>query len=95
MTTEIIGFVDTEETIGATTPADDAQYASMGREYAETARAILETCCRLLTGREEQECRTAAGEDTGITGFNASLIDNLAIQFSREIAEWKDGRALA
>ena len=85
------GFIDTSETIGATTSEDNARYANMGAEYAETARAILSTCCRVLTGREELECRTAAGEDTGITGFDASMIDSLSIQFAREIAAWKDG----
>lgn len=85
------GFIDTEDTIRPTTPEEDAVYAAIGDDYATTAKAILARCRRFLTGREEIECETAAGEDTGKTGFDASLIDTLKNQFSREIAEWKDG----
>jgi len=85
------GFIDTADDIRPTTPAEDKQYARIGQEYGEAAKAILATCRRLLTGREEIECETAAGEDTGKLGFDCCLIDSLRIQFAREIAAWKDG----
>jgi len=92
---ELMTMIDTDESIHPPTPEENTQYCTIGAEYGDTARAILATCRRLLTGREQIECETAAGEDTGKIGFDCSVIDTLKIQFSREIAAWKDGRANA
>ena len=81
---------DTEETIHPPTPEEDAQYAAIGETYGELAKAILATKLRTLTSREEIECRTAAGEDTGRIGFDCYLIDTLANQFSREIKNYQN-----
>jgi hypothetical protein len=78
-------LTDTEETIRPTTLTEDDYYADIGKTYGELAKAILATKLDTLTSREEIECRTAAGEDTGRTGFDCNLIDTLANQFSREI----------
>jgi hypothetical protein len=87
MTTDFIGFIDTEETIRPTTPEEDARYALEGAEYSEAAAALLANVRRMLTGNEENACEAAVNGES----FNASLIDSLKIQFSREIARWKDG----
>jgi hypothetical protein len=84
---ELNGFVDTAEDIRPTTPDEDAAYAAIGEDYAETARALLATVRRRLTGLEEDACEAAVNGDC----FNASRIDSLKIQFAREIAAWKDG----
>jgi hypothetical protein len=78
-------LTDTEETIRPTMPEEDAKYAAIGETYGELAKAILATKLHTLTSHEETECRTAAGEDTGITGFDCNVIDTLVNQFSREI----------
>ena len=83
------GFACTEDEIRMPTPEEDAAYAAAGDEYGETARALLATVRRRLTGREEIECETAAGEDTGRIGFDCSVIDTLRNQFAREIAQWQ------
>ncbi len=79
-------LTDTEETIHPTTPEQDAQYAAIGETYGELAKAILAIKLHTLTGLEEMECRTAAGEDTGRIGFDCAVIDRLATQFSKEIS---------
>ena len=71
-------------------PEEDARYAAIGETYGELAKAILATKLHTLTSREEIECRTAAGEDTGCTGFDCNLIDTLANQFSREIKNYQN-----
>jgi hypothetical protein len=85
-------LTDTTETIRLTTPEEDAAYAAIGETYCDLARAILATKLHTLTGREEIECRTAAGEDTGRIGFDCNVIERLAIQFSREICQYKNNR---
>jgi hypothetical protein len=81
-------LTDTEETIRPTMPEEDAKYAAIGETYSEVAKAILATKLDTLTSREETECRTAAGEDTGRMGFNCCVIDALALQFSKEITTY-------
>lgn len=81
-------LTDTADSIYMPTPEEDAEYAAIGKTYEGLAKAILATKLRTLSGREQLECRTAAGEDTGVIGFNCHVIDSLAIQFSREISEY-------
>ncbi len=83
-------LTDTVETIRPTMPEEDAKYAAIGETYSEVAKAILARKLHTLTSREEIECRTAAGEDTGRTGFDCNLIDTLANQFSREIKNYQN-----
>jgi hypothetical protein len=83
-------LTDTEETIRPTTLEEDDYYAAINEFYGELAKAILATKLNTLTSREEIECRTAAGEDTGRTGFDCNLIDTLANQFSREIKNYQN-----
>jgi hypothetical protein len=40
-----------------------------------------------MTGREINACQIATGDYDTDEGFNATIIDLLAIQFSREISE--------
>jgi hypothetical protein len=51
------------------------------------ARALLTRCFHLMTGREINACQIATGDYDTDEGFNATIIDLLAIQFSREISE--------
>jgi len=81
------GFFDTAETIRENTEAEDVVYSAIGEEYAETAEAILATVRRRLTSREEDACEAATNGDR----IDATVIDMLKNQFSREIALWKDG----
>lgn len=74
-------LLETEETLRPNTPEQDARYAAEGKEYATAARAILAVKHHVLTGRETEACENAVNGDS----FNASLIDGLKIQFSREI----------
>lgn len=85
-------LTDTEETIRPTTPEEDTQYAAIGETYGELAQVILAIKLHTLSGREEIECRTAAGEDTGRMGFDWEVIDRLATQFSREISQYQNNR---
>lgn len=79
-------LTDTKETIFSTTPEQNAAYDTIGETYSELAKAILSIKLHTLTGLEELECRTAAGEDTGRMGFNCDVIDQLATQFAKEIS---------
>ena len=56
-------------------------------EYSQTARALLATRFHLMTGREINACQIATGDYDTDEGFNATIIDSLAIQYSKEIAE--------
>jgi hypothetical protein len=85
----MIGFLDTEETIRLSDEADDA-YKAWGDELQEDAQALLATVRHLLTGREITACEAAADIENS-EGIDAYLLANLKIQFSREIARWKDG----
>ena len=83
-------LIDTEETIHPPTPEEDAQYAAIGEEIAEDARAILATCGHLLTGYETQVFENATGIENGMLGIPMDIIDNLRNTFSREIATYKN-----
>jgi hypothetical protein len=80
-------FTDTADSIRPPTPEEDASYKAAGVEYAEIARALLATRFHLMTGREINACQIATGDFDTDEGFNAHLIDSLAIQYSKEIAE--------
>ena len=56
-------------------------------EYAQTARALLTRCFNVMTGPAINACQIATGDFDTDEPFNAHLIDSLAIQYSREIAE--------
>jgi hypothetical protein len=56
-------------------------------EYSQTARALLTRCFNLMTGREINACQIATGDFDTDEGFNATIIDSLAIQYSKEISE--------
>jgi hypothetical protein len=56
-------------------------------EYSQTARALLTRCFNQMSGREINACQIATGDYDTDEGFNATIIDLLAIQFSREISE--------
>lgn len=85
-------LIDTDETIGEQAvrlaAETTAQHIAIGREYAETARAILATSRRRLTPKEEYECEAAASEEWE---FDECVLDRLAVEFAREIGQWKDG----
>lgn len=85
---DTITLTDTAETIRPTTEREDMVYSAMGEEYAETARAILATSRRRLTPKEEYECEAAASEEWE---FDECVLDRLAVEFAREIGQWKDG----
>ena len=80
-------LTDTEETIG-NTPKAEAIYDAQGREYCNTARALLRSCRHLMTGREINECENATGDHDDPDGFDANVIERLANQFPREIAQY-------
>lgn len=86
----MIGFMDTEETIGQTTPEEDAAYKAFGDDLQQDARALLATVRHLLTGREI-EAVEAASAIANCDGVNVCLLATLQNQFAREIARWKDG----
>lgn len=97
--TEMIGFLETEETIGeqairAMEEMSESQ-AALIAEYSNTARALLMTCRHLMTGREINQCENATGDHDTNEGFDGFVIDRLANQFPREIAAWQNGRANA
>jgi len=75
-------LLETEETLRPNTPEDTARYVADGKEYAAAAKAILAVKRNVLTGRETEACENAVNGDS----YNASLIDSLRIQFSREIS---------
>lgn len=79
-------FLDTQCTIHEVTPEEDAQYKAEGEEYARIARALLAKCFHLMTGAEIDACQNASGDFDTDEGFNATVIDRLANQFPREIA---------
>ena len=80
-------FTDTADSIRPPTPEEDASYKAAGVEYAEIARALLTRCFHLMTGREIDACQIATGDFDTDEGFNATIINSLAIQFSKEISE--------
>ena len=80
-------LTDTEETIG-NTPEAKATYAAQGLEYCNTARALLRSCRHLMTGREINECENATGDHDDPDKFDANVIERLANQFPREIAQY-------
>ena len=80
-------FTDTADSIRPPTPEEDASYKAAGVEYAEIARALLTRCFNLMTGREINACQIATGDFDTDEGFNATIIDSLAIQYSKEISE--------
>lgn len=85
-------LTDTEETIGeqaiAAMKEAKATYAAQGREYCNTARALLRSCRHLMTGREIDQCENATGDHDDPDGFDANVIERLANQFPREIAQY-------
>jgi hypothetical protein len=80
-------FTDTADSIRPPTPEEDASYKAAGVEYAQIARALLATRFHFMTGREINACQIATGDYDTDEGFNATIIDLLAIQYSREISE--------
>jgi len=62
-------------------------------EYSQTARALLTRCFNQMSGREINACQIATGDFDTTEVFRAQLIDSLAIQYSREIAEHIDQKA--
>lgn len=80
-------LTDTADTIGMTSEEADAAYKADGVEYARIARALLTKCFNVMTGREINACQIATGDFDTDEGFNAHLIDLLAIQYSKEISE--------
>jgi hypothetical protein len=56
-------------------------------EYSQTARALLTRCFKVMSGPEINACQIATGDYDTDEGFNATIIDLLAIQYSREISE--------
>ena len=80
-------FTDTADSIRPPTPEEDASSKAEGVEYAAIARALLATRFHLMTGREINACQIATGDFDTDEGFNAHLIDSLAIQFSKELSE--------
>ena len=87
-------LTDTEETIGeqaiAAMKEAEAIHDAQGREYCNTARALLRSCRHLMTGREINECENATGDFDDPDGFDAAVIKRLANQFPREIATWEN-----
>lgn len=92
MITELNGLVDTAETIREMTEHEDAAYHAWGDDLQQDARALLATVRHLMSGREIAVCEAAADIEQS-DGVDASLLASLKIQFSREIARWKDGVA--
>ena len=80
-------FDDTEDDIRTPSEAESADYRAAGVEYAQTARALLTRCFHLMTGREINACQIATGDHDTDEGFDAYLLDLLAIQYSKEISE--------
>jgi len=83
-------LTDTADTIGTTTESEDAAYNAEGEEYARIARALLTRCFNVMTGREINACQIATGDLDTDEGFNANLLDLLAIQYSKEISEHRN-----
>ncbi len=86
-------ILDTQLTIHPPTPAEDAAYAATLAEYANTARALLATCRPLMTGLEIETCENATGDHDDHAGFDGKVIERLANQFPKEIADWINRRA--
>lgn len=84
------GFACSEDEIRMNTPEDDARYAAIGEDLKTTGRALLATVRHLLTGYEMRVCEAAA-DIPDCDGVDVGCLMNLQIQFSREIARWKDG----
>ena len=61
-------------------------------EYSQTARALLTRCFNKMSGREINACQIATGDFDTDEPFRTQLLDSLAIQYSREIAEHIDGQ---
>ena len=80
-------FYDTADDIRPTTETENAAYKADGAEYARIARALLTRCFPVMTGREINACQNATGDFDTDEGFNAHLIDSLAIQYSKEISD--------
>jgi len=86
-------LTDTEESM-TLTDEQEANYKAAGDEYATIARALLMTCRRLMTGHEIDQCENATGDHDDPDGFNACVIDRLANQFPREIADFVNVKAV-
>ena len=80
-------LTDTEDSIRPLTEEEENAYRAAGVYYAQIARALLTRCFNVMTGREINACQIATGDYDTDEGFNAYLIDLLAIQYSREISE--------
>jgi len=74
--------------VGVSVAAGEEPISTKPRhEYSQTARALLTRCFNLMTGREINACQIATGDFDTDEGFNATIIDSLAIQYSKEISE--------
>jgi len=80
-------LTDTEDDIRMPTEAEDAAYKATGIHYAQVARALLTRCFDQMSGREIDACQIATGDFDTDEGFRAHLIDSLANQYPKEIAE--------
>lgn len=84
------GFACTEEDMLLPKAEENARYQAMGEDLKATGRALLATVRHLLTGYEMRVCE-AASDIPDCDGVDVGCMMNLQIQFSREIARWKDG----
>lgn len=78
---------DPQEELRACFSADDT----------DAARAMLETCRRRMTGREEEICERIAStldddfDDFSLPREELAWFESMKVQFAREIGAWKDG----
>jgi hypothetical protein len=82
-------LIETEETIGMTTPEEDRRYKTIGEELQADARALLATVRHLMTGREIDTCEAAADIDNS-EGFDVFVIEMLRIQFYAQTCNFKN-----
>jgi len=80
-------LTDTEDDIRMPTEAEDAAYEATCIHYAQVARALLTRCFNVMSGPAINACQIATGDFDTDEGFNATIIDSLAIQYSKEISE--------
>lgn len=85
-------LIDTEHTIGPVTEEESRRYNEIGRELQETAQALLATVRHLLCGPELTTCESASHIEES-DAIDAGCLMRLQIQFSREIAQWKETHA--
>lgn len=58
-----------------------------GIHYAQVARALLTRCYNVMSGPAINACQIATGDFDTDEPFNATIIDSLAIKYSKEISE--------